>query len=217
MGILLRESIQDVKTIVESTDNGKPKQYWIKGIFMQAEIQNRNGRVYPVEILDRETNRYNEQYISKNKAYGELCHTEVPQIDMTRVSHIITSLKREGNDFYGEAKIINEGYGKIVRGIIDEGGVLAVSSRGVGSLTEKHGKQYVGEDYFLCTPADIVHDPSAMDAVVTAIVENKQWIWESGVWKEQTLSETKNTVVNSKQKQLEETILKSFEKLLKSF
>jgi hypothetical protein len=214
MGLLLREAIQDVETIVEEATDSKPKGYYIQGIFLQAENENRNGRIYPRKILEKEVRRYNKEYVQKNRALGELGHPNSPSIQMERISHVITDLKQNGNDFIGRAKVIPEGLGKIARSLIDEGVKLGASSRGVGSLSEKSGKTYVDEDFMLSTAADIVHDPSGINCFIEGLVENKQWVWESGVWREKTLMREKSRIKRASKRQVESTILEAFERLM---
>ena len=162
---LISEALEDVKFLTEEDDNGK-KNYKIKGIFMQGNIKNRNGRVYPTEVLEQEIKRYDDKFIQNNRAYGELGHPEGPTVNLDRVSHMVTSLERDGDNFIGEAKIMNTPMGKIVKNIMDEGGTLGVSSRGMGSLEQKNGANYVKNDFMLAAAADIVADPSAPNAFV---------------------------------------------------
>lgn len=178
---LIAEVLEHVTPLVEAVDNGQ-KQYTIEGVFLQAEVKNRNGRVYPFPVLQREVQRYNEEYVAQNRALGELGHPDSPHINLDRVSHMITSLKPNGTDFVGKAKIMDTPYGKIVKSFIDEGVKFGVSSRGVGSLTKgSNGADMVDEDFFLATAADIVADPSAPEAFVQGLREGKEWIWENGV------------------------------------
>jgi hypothetical protein len=174
-------SPRDVKPIVESTDHGKT--YHIEGVFLQSEIKNRNGRIYPQAVLEREVARYNEEYVSQNRALGELGHPDSPHINLDRVSHMITNLTMDGTNFIGRAKIMDTPYGKIVKSFIDEDVKFGVSSRGVGSLLDDNDESgsVVGEDFYLSTAADIVADPSAPDAFVSGLRESKEWIWTNGV------------------------------------
>ena len=165
---LISEEVQNAEYLVEET-NGK-KNYKIRGVFLQSEIKNRNGRVYEKEILEKEVRRYNAEFINKKRAFGELGHPDSPTVNLERVSHMITSLYPDGTNFIGEAKIMNTPYGKIVKGLIDEGAQLGVSSRGMGSLSQRGGVNYVGRDFYLATAADIVADPSAPDAFVEGIM-----------------------------------------------
>lgn len=177
---LLRELNEglDVQVLTEGT--GAEKQYFIEGVFLQADIKNKNGRVYPSEIMREETKRYVKEYVDTNRALGELGHPTNPSINLDRVSHKIVSLKEDGSNIIGRAKIMNTPYGKIVKNLMDEGVKLGVSSRGLGSLKEKNGAKVVCEDFRLITAADIVADPSAPDAFVSNLMENKEWVWESG-------------------------------------
>ncbi len=188
---------------------------YIEGVFLQGNIRNRNGRMYPIETLNREVGRYNESFVAKGRALGELGHPDGPTVNLDRVSHKITSLRQEGNNFVGKAQILNTPMGKIASSLIEEGVVLGVSSRGVGSLREEQGGKYVGEDFQLATAADIVADPSAPDAFVNGIMEGKEWVWEGGILREQLAAQTKqriNTLVD--QKRLEEHKLNLFNDFL---
>ena len=208
---LISEEISDAKYIVEET-NGK-KDYKIRGVFLQTEIRNRNGRVYPKDILENEVRRYNTEFINKKRAFGELGHPDGPTVNLERVSHMITKLYPDGNNFIGEAKIMNTPYGKIVKGLIDEGAQLGVSSRGMGSLEQRGGVNYVGKDFYLATAADIVADPSAPDAFVEGIMENKEWVWDNGVIKAQDIEEYKEHIQEAKRLKLAEAkanVFKSF-------
>ena len=213
---LISESIaQDVEYICEEQGNGK-KSYKIKGVFMQAEIKNKNGRVYPMEILQKEVARYNKEFINENRAYGELGHPEGPTINLERASHMITALYADGQNFIGEAKILATPMGEIVKTLMDEGAKLGVSSRGMGSLEEKkNGASYVRDDFYLATAADIVSDPSAPSAFVEGIMEGKEWVWNHGALMEAEMVEMKeriNTRVRKKQS-LEQNL--EFAKFLK--
>ena len=180
---LISESIQDIEYITEDDAEGK-KNYRIKGVFLQAEIKNRNGRIYPMPVLEKEVSRYNKEYIQKKRAFGELGHPDGPTVNLERVSHMITSLSPDGKNFIGEAKITDTPYGKIVKNLIDEGAKLGVSSRGMGSLEPRRGAQVVKDDFYLATAADIVADPSAPNAFVEGIMEGKEWIWDNGAVRE---------------------------------
>ena len=192
---LISESIvQDVEYITEEKQNGK-KDYKIKGIFMQADIKNKNGRVYPMEILQKEVKRYNEEFINEKRAYGELGHPEGPTINLERASHMITALYPDGKNFIGEAKILATPMGEIVKTLMDEGAKLGVSSRGMGSLEQKKdGSNYVRNDFYLATAADIVSDPSAPSAFVEGIMEGKEWVWNHGALVESELVEAKERI-----------------------
>ena len=185
---LFTEAVEEVQYITEAKDGGG-KNYKIKGIFLQADIKNRNGRVYPMEILEKEVTRYNKKFISENRAYGELGHPEGPTVNLERVSHMVTELYPDGKNFIGEAKIMETPMGKIVKNIMDEGGKLGVSSRGMGSLDQKNGANYVRDDFYLATAADIVADPSAPNAFVEGIMEGKEWVWNNGALVEAELVE----------------------------
>ena len=176
---LFSESVEEVEYITEAKEDGS-KSYKIRGIFMQADIKNRNGRVYPMEILENEVGKYNKNFIKEKRAVGELGHPEGPTVNLERVSHMITSLTPDGKNFIGEAKIMDTPMGKIVKNLMDEGAKLGVSSRGMGSLESKGGANYVRDDFYLATAADIVADPSAPNAFVEGIMEGKEWVWNNG-------------------------------------
>jgi hypothetical protein len=180
---LISEQVEQVEFILEEKD-GSEKNYKIKGIFLQGEVKNRNGRVYPMEVLDKEVKRYNKEFIEQNRAMGELGHPEGPTVNLDRVSHMVTSLQKEGKNYIGEAKIMSTPMGNIVKNLIDDGAKLGVSSRGMGSLVDKGGVKYVNKDFYLATAADIVADPSAPQAFVEGIYEGKEWIWDNGLLKE---------------------------------
>ena len=199
---LISEEVQNAEYITEEV-NGK-KNYKIRGVFLQSEIKNRNGRVYEKEILEKEVSRYNAEFINKKRAFGELGHPDSPTVNLERVSHMITTLYPDGTNFIGEAKIMNTPYGKIVKGLIDEGAQLGVSSRGMGSLSQRGGVNYVGRDFYLATAADIVADPSAPDAFVEGIMENKEWIWDNGEIKAKDIEEYKRYIEKAKSIQLAE-------------
>ena len=211
---LITEEVSQVKFITEG--KGANKKLYIEGVFLQGNIKNRNGRMYPVETLAREVNRYSEAFVNKGRALGELGHPDGPTVNLDRVSHKITSLRQEGNNFRGKAQLLNTPMGKIASSLIDEGVTLGVSSRGVGSLREDHtGAKVVGEDFMLATAADIVADPSAPDAFVSGIMEGKEWIWEGGNLREQLAERTQkriNTLVD--QKRLDERKLELFNDFL---
>ena len=191
---LIREEINEAQYIVEADESGK-KSHKIKGIFMQANIKNRNGRVYPMEVLEKEVKRYNKEFVERKRAFGELGHPDGPTVNLERVSHIITKLDGDGKGNYiGEAKITDTPYGKIVKSLIDEGAQLGVSSRGMGSLENKGGTNYVKSDFYLATAADIVADPSAPQAFVNGVMEGKEWVWDNGIIKEQDVSEIKEQI-----------------------
>ena len=211
---LITEEVARVKFIVEG--KGAQKKMYIEGVFLQGEIKNRNGRMYPINTLAKEVNRYNESFVKKGRALGELGHPEGPTVNLDRVSHKITSLVQEGNNFRGKAQLLSTPMGKIAQNLIGEGVTLGVSSRGVGSLKEDvRGCKVVGEDFMLATAADIVADPSAPDAFVSGIMEGKEWIWEGGILREQLAEKTQkriNTLVD--QRKLEEQKLNLFNEFL---
>jgi len=211
---LITEEVTNVKIITEG--KGANKKLYIEGVFLQGEIKNRNGRMYPIETLRREVDRYNEQFVGKGRALGELGHPDGPTVNLDRVSHKITSLVQEGNNFKGKAQILNTPMGKIASSLLDEGVMLGVSSRGVGSLKmTNEGHKIVGEDFMLATAADIVADPSAPDAFVSGIMEGKEWVWEGGILREQLAEKTQrriNTLVD--QRRLDEQKLNLFQEFL---
>ena len=209
---LISEEIQNAEYLVEET-NGK-KSYKIKGVFLQSDIKNRNGRIYENDILSKEVKRYSTEFIDKKRAFGELGHPDGPVVNLERVSHMITSLKSEGKNFIGEAKIMDTPYGKIVKGLIDEGAQLGVSSRGMGSLVTKNGANYVGKDFYLATAADIVADPSAPDAFVEGIMENKEWVWDNGVIKQKDIEEYKEHIKEAKRLKLADAKVNVFKSFL---
>ena len=210
---LIREEIETVEVIVEQR-NGK-KNLFIEGVFLQGEIKNRNGRMYPIQTLANEVNRYNENFVQKGRALGELGHPDGPTVNLDRVSHKITSLRQEGNNFIGKAQILSTPMGNIAKSLLGEGVKLGVSSRGVGSLNKcSEGYSVVGEDFTLATAADIVADPSAPDAFVNGIMEGKEWVWDGGILRERYAEKTYkriNTLVD--QKQLDEQKLGLFQDL----
>ena len=191
MKLISEHFSDDVEYITEEKEDGK-KNYKLKGVFLQSEIKNRNGRVYPFEVLDKEVQRYNKEFIEKNRAYGELGHPEGPTVNLDKVSHMVTSLEPDGKNFIGEAKVMSTPMGNIVKNIMDDGCKLAVSSRGMGSLTKKGGANYVNNDFYLATAADIVADPSAPNAFVQGIMEGKEWIWNNGLLQEQEVADIKD-------------------------
>ena len=211
---LISEEIQDVEYICEEKDNGK-KNYKIKGVFMQADIKNRNGRVYPYEILENEVKRYNKDYVGQNRAFGELGHPEGPTVNLERASHMITSLIPDGKNFIGEAKILKTPMGNIVKSLMDEGAKLGVSSRGMGSLDQKNGANYVRNDFYLATAADIVADPSAPNALVEGIMEGKEWIWNNGSLVEAELERARQRVNERVRKRQENENALEFIRFLK--
>ena len=205
---LISEEISEVEYITEQKDNGK-KDYKIKGVFMESDVKNRNGRVYPQEILAKEVVRYNKEFINQKRAFGELGHPDGPTVNLERASHMITALYPDGKSFVGEAKILSTPMGEIVKSLIDEGAKLGVSSRGMGSLEQKNGAHYVRNDFYLATAADIVSDPSAPNAFVQGIMEGKEWVWNHGALVEaelvrmKTRIERKNRTKHAKEDALE--------------
>ena len=211
---LITEEISKVEFVVEG--KGAGKKMYIEGVFLQGDIKNRNGRMYPMNTLEREVGRYNESFISKGRALGELGHPDGPTVNLDRVSHKIVSLTKEGTNFRGKAQLLETPMGKIAKSLISEGVMLGVSSRGVGSLKmTNEGHKIVGEDFMLATAADIVADPSAPDAFVSGIMEGKEWVWEGGILREQLAEKTQkriNTLVD--QRRLEEHKLELFKSFL---
>lgn len=223
---LITEVTEDIQVIKEAKESDGKKNYYIEGIFLQGDIKNRNGRKYPVEVLEKEVQRYNENYIQKNRAFGELGHPSGPTINLERVSHMIKDIRRDGSNFIGKAKIMETPYGTIVKNLLDDGARIGVSSRGMGTLREKDGIMEVQGDFYLATAADIVADPSAPDAFVNGIMEGVEWIWDNGVLKatkepivvEQAAEEAKKDIERAVfTRQLsEDKKLLIFEKYLKS-
>ena len=211
---LISEEIQDAECLIENA-NGK-KNYKIKGIFLQSDIKNRNGRIYPKDVMIKEVNRYTKEFVNKKRAFGELGHPDGPTVNLERVSHMITNLQQDGSNYIGEAKIMNTPYGKIVKGLIDEGAQLGVSSRGMGSLEQKNGANYVKNDFMLATAADIVADPSAPDAFVQGIMEGKEWVWDNGRLVERDVDAWRKEIRSASRRKLEEKKLEIFENFLKN-
>ena len=189
---LIAEQIQDVEYIVE--EKGDKKEMKIRGIFMQADQKNRNGRVYPMGVLQKEVTRYNKEFVAEGRAFGELGHPEGPTVNLDRVSHMITKLEANGKNFVGEAKLLSTPMGEIAKALIKDGGKLGVSSRGMGSLENKSGANYVKDDFYLATAADIVADPSAPQAFVEGIMEGKEWVWDNGLLKEVEIAKIKDRI-----------------------
>jgi hypothetical protein len=212
---LIREEVQDTKFIVEDKGLGKPKQYFIEGIFLQSELVNRNGRMYKESTMDKEVSRYIKEAVENNRAYGELGHPDGPGINLDRVSHMITSLRKEGTNYIGRAKILETPMGNIARGLLEGGANLGVSSRAMGSLKQNNeGIQIVQDDFMLSTAADIVADPSAPDAYVRGIMENKEWIFVDGKFVEQNIEEVKSLIRKTSSRNLEEAKVKAFQHFL---
>ena len=206
---LIKEHTEEVKLIVEEK-LGKPKEYFIEGIFLQSNLKNRNGRMYSKDIMDKEVKRYTEEYVNKNRAFGELGHPDTPSINLDRVCMMIKSLKEDGDNYVGRAKIMDTPYGKIVKSLIDEGAQLGVSSRGMGSLISKNGVQMVQDDFTLATAADVVADPSAPGAFVQGIMEGREWMLVDGKFVEKDLSEARGIIRATPSSRLEEQKLKLF-------
>ena len=209
---LIAEEITTVDFLAEEKD-GK-KNYFIEGVFLQAEIKNRNNRMYPFKTLQNEVAKYSENYIQKGRALGELGHPDGPSINLDRVSHKIVELYQDGSNYVGKAKLLETPMGQIAKNLLREGVQLGVSSRGVGSLESKGGSNYVRDDFMLTTAADIVADPSAPDAFVNGIMEGKEWVWNNGAFKEAELQQAKEDLERVSRGDLEGKILESFEKLL---
>jgi hypothetical protein len=216
---LITEINEEVKYITEEGSEGK-KNLFIEGIFLQGNLKNRNGRYYPEQILAKEVERYTKENIDKGRAYGELGHPDGPSINLERVCMMIKSLKQEGTNFIGRAKVMDTPYGNIVRNLMSEGASLGVSSRGMGSLVEKNGLNEVQDDFYLATAADIVADPSAPDAFVNGIMEGVEWIWDNGLLKAQKLEQARTEINEAASKvskhELEEAKLRVFQRLLSS-
>ena len=215
---LITELVEEVQCITESTESGE-KKYFIEGIFLQANRKNRNGRVYPLEIMEREVERYIKEVVDQKRGYGELGHPAGPQINLDRVSHIITNLKRDGDNFIGKAALAETPMGNIAKGLLKSGASLGVSSRGMGSLTpDKSGTMVVGPDFHLATAADIVADPSAPDAFVKGIMEGVEWIYDpvKNTWHEEKLDEMKKSIHKMSLREIEEKRIAIFENYLTS-
>ena len=213
---LIREEIETCKVVITAGKNGR-KNHFIEGVFLQGAIKNRNGRMYRTETLAREVDKYNQSYIKAGRSLGELGHPDGPTINLDRVSHLITSLKQEGNNFVGKARILDTPMGNIAKNLLDEGVKLGVSSRGLGSIKEENGIKIVADDFMLATAADIVADPSAPDAFVNGIMEGREWVYAGGAIHEQTIDQIKGRIKNAAQNQMEEIKLSAFQRLLKSF
>ena len=212
---LIAEEITAVDFLTEATEDGK-KNYFIEGVFLQAELQNRNGRKYPLSVLQREVAKYDESYIKSGRALGELGHPDGPSINLDRVSHKIQSLKEDGNNFIGRAKILDTPMGKIAKNLLDEGVKLGVSSRGMGSIRKEEKCNVVQDDFMLATAADIVADPSAPDAFVAGIMEGKEWVWDNGILKEAAVAEIKQEIDEATLINLQERKISAFAAFLKS-
>jgi len=209
---LITEQIEDVQVITEGT--GADKKLYIEGVFLQSELKNRNGRVYPFSVLEREVGRYNEEYVKTKRALGELGHPDGPTVNLDRVSHRITELRAEGNNFMGKAQILDTPMGKIAKSLLGEGVQLGVSSRGMGSIDKREDTSYVMDDFMLATAADIVADPSAPDAFVNGIMEGKEWVWDNGILKESKVAKYQRYMSESTRQNLEERTLEVFKNFL---
>ena len=209
---LITEQIENVQILTEEKD-GK-KLLYIEGVFLQSELKNRNGRMYPFEVLNREVERYNEEYVKSKRALGELGHPDGPTINLDRVSHRITSLRSEGNNFIGKAQILDTPMGNIAKSLLGEGVQLGVSSRGMGSIDKREDCNVVRDDFMLTTAADIVADPSAPDAFVNGIMEGKEWVWDNGLLKEKEIAKYQRYMDEATRRTMEEKTLKVFEHFL---
>ena len=209
---LITETIEDVQVITEG--KGDSKKLYIEGVFLQSELKNRNGRMYPFSVLQKEVNRYNEEYIKTSRALGELGHPDGPTVNLDRVSHRIVSLEEDGTNFRGKAQILNTPMGKIASSLLGEGVKLGVSSRGMGSIDKREDCNVVMDDFMLATAADIVADPSAPDAFVNGIMEGKEWAWDNGILKETKVAKYQSYMNNATRKNLEERTLRVFEDFL---
>lgn len=213
---LIREVTESVKLVTESK-LGKGKDYYIEGIFLQSKIKNRNGRMYPEQVMDREVGRYMESLVKNNRAYGELGHPDTPSINLDRVSHLIVDLRKEGTNYIGKAKILETPMGNIARGLLDGGANLGVSSRALGSLRmNKEGVQVVQDDFMLSTAADIVADPSAPDAFVRGIMESVEWVFVDGKFEQRQIEESKKQIMKAPAKKIVEVSIGEFQKFLNS-
>ena len=212
---LISEHLDQIEFITEDDAEGK-KNYKIRGVFMEADVKNRNNRMYPMQVLEKEVKRYNKEYVQQKRAFGELGHPDGPTVNLERVSHMITKLYPDGKQFVGEAKIMDTPYGKIVKNLIDEGAKLGVSSRGMGSLEPQRDMHVVKDDFYLATAADIVADPSAPNAFVEGIMEGKEWIWDNGIVKEVDIAKYR-AELRKESKRLEEKKIKLFNEFMSNF
>ena len=212
---LISEHVEDIEYITEADEDGK-KNYRIKGVFMEADIKNRNNRMYPMNVLQKEVSRYNKEYVQQKRAFGELGHPDGPTVNLERVSHMITKLYPDGKQFVGEANVMDTPYGKIVKNLIDEGAKLGVSSRGMGSLEPRRDMHVVKDDFYLATAADIVADPSAPNAFVEGIMEGKEWVWDNGIVKEVDIAKYR-AELRKESKRLDEKKAEVFKKFMSNF
>ena len=213
---LIKEFNESITYLTEESKDPKKPNVFIEGVFLQSDLKNKNGRIYPREIMQREVNRYVEESVNTKRAYGELGHPDGPTVNLDRVSHMIVSLKEDGNNWIGKAKVMDTPMGRIVKELISEGAQLGVSSRGLGSLKEKGGINEVQDDFMLATAADIVADPSAPDAFVDGIMEGKEWVWDNGILKESAVAQIKDEIDQATLINLQERKVSAFEKFLKS-
>lgn len=211
---LICEINEDIEVLTE--DKNGQKSYFIEGTFLQGDIKNRNGRVYEFKMLKDKVEQYRKEFVEQKRAFGELGHPEGPTINLERVSHMITELKPDGKNFYGKAKVMDTPYGKIVKNLMDEGAKLGVSSRGVGSIEEKNGANYVKDDFRLSTAADIVADPSAPEAFVRGVMEGREWVYENGILKAREIEEIKESIRRASSRNLEEQKMKAFARFIRS-
>ena len=212
---LISEHLDQIEFITEDDSEGK-KNYKIRGVFMEADVKNRNNRMYPMQVLEKEVKRYNKEYVQQKRAFGELGHPDGPTVNLERVSHMITKLYPDGKQFVGEAKVMDTPYGKIVKNLIDEGAKLGVSSRGMGSLEPRRDMHVVKDDFYLATAADIVADPSAPNAFVEGIMEGKEWIWDNGIVKEVDIAKYR-AELRKESKRLDEKKAEVFKKFMSNF
>mgnify|MGYP001205688108 CR=1 FL=1 len=211
---LIKEFNEEIRYLTEESKDPKKPNVYIEGVFLQSDLKNKNGRIYPKEVMQREVNRYVEEAVKTKRAYGELGHPDGPTVNLDRVSHMITSLKEDGSNYIGRAKIMDTPMGRIVKELISEGAQLGVSSRGLGSLKEKGGINEVQDDFMLATAADIVADPSAPDAFVQGIMEGKEWVFVNGRWTEQDIEEAQSVIKRASSQELEEAKMSQFSKFL---
>ena len=212
---LISEHLDSIEFITEDDSDGK-KNYKIRGVFMEADVKNRNNRMYPMQVLEKEVKRYNKEYVQQKRAFGELGHPDGPTVNLERVSHMITKLYPDGKQFVGEAKVMDTPYGKIVKNLIDEGAKLGVSSRGMGSLEPQRDMHVVKDDFYLATAADIVADPSAPNAFVEGIMEGKEWVWDNGIVKEVDIAKYR-AELRKESKRLDEKKAEVFKKFMSNF
>ena len=212
---LISEHLDQIEFITEDDVEGK-KNYKIRGVFMEADVKNRNNRMYPMQVLEKEVKRYNKEYVQQKRAFGELGHPDGPTVNLERVSHMITKLYPDGKQFVGEAKVMDTPYGKIVKNLIDEGAKLGVSSRGMGSLEPRRDMHIVKDDFYLATAADIVADPSAPNAFVEGIMEGKEWVWDNGIVKEVDIAQYR-AELRKESKRLDEKKAEVFKKFMSNF